>query len=108
MLTFKEFINEAKWSGRLEHSVGSDNHGFIKAYEGDKEVGRLEYKHHPKLNRLDVWMIRTHPEYQRKGIATTIMNAAKEKYPGVKLDWGTKTFDGLKFVRKYEPEEETK
>ena len=104
MLTFKQFITEAKWSGRIEHSIGDDNHQFLKAYDGDKEIGSIEYKHQPKLNRLDVWMLKVHPDHQKKGIGTTLMDAAKARHPEAKWDYGTLTFDGRKFLRKYDPE----
>lgn len=105
MLTFREFLLE-RWEGRIQHSTKEGGFQYLKAYDKDKEIGHLEYKHHPKEKRLDVWMIHVHPDYQRKGVATSIMDAAKEKHPDSKIDWGTKTYDGLKFVRKYDPSSE--
>lgn len=101
MITFKQFILE-NWEGNIKHSSNKDGFQYLRAYnEKGQEVGSLEYKHHPKQNELSVWMIKTHPDYRRKGIATAIMDAAKKRHPDSKIDWGTKTFDGLKFVRKY-------
>lgn len=102
MLRFKQFLFE-KWSGKISHSTGDDGHMFLKAHDDDgNEIGSLEYKHKPELKRIDVWMIETKPSHQRKGVATALMNSVKDKHPGSTIDWGTKTFDGIKFSRKYE------
>ena len=75
--------------------------GYIAFYDkesGDK-AGYIDYGYTPRQayvpeDILDIKYVYVKPEYRRQGVATQLLEALLEKYPGVPVDPGMSTSDG--------------
>jgi GNAT superfamily N-acetyltransferase len=85
------------WDDVYDHYAGESFGSVYATHPETKEViGKLDYGH-TKGEPLAVKWIEVAPEYRRQGIATKLVEKAKQEY-GDNIDWGMSTDDGTSFI----------
>lgn len=94
----KATLGAKVWSD-FRDFAGGDHYGSIYADHDGGRVGHLDFvgnKFGVRINHVG-----TEPAFQRKGVATALVDKLRSEFPTAKLDWGGTTPDGTRFKRAY-------
>lgn len=59
--------------------IGPEYHGYHAAWDGDKQVGKLDYTYYN--GELGIRMVEVDPAYRRQGIADNLLHKLKQENP---------------------------
>jgi GNAT superfamily N-acetyltransferase len=70
--------------------------------ETGEQMGFLEYNvPRRKADKITVQRLETHPDHQRKGVGSALMDEMQRRHPGTPIDHGDRTPDGKAWWAKY-------
>ncbi|EGE39502.1 hypothetical protein GTY83_00425 [Streptomyces sp. SID4928] len=73
----------------------------VLAVVGGVRAGRLDYVVHPDGQALSVWMLDVAPRFQRRNLASVMMDALYAAHPTAWIDHGGRTEDGARWWDRY-------
>lgn len=73
----------------------------LVASVGSSVAGQLDFFLHPDGQAVKVVMLRVHPDFQRRGLATVLMDALYAAYPTAWIDHGWRTENGARWWNGY-------
>ena len=92
-------IFEADQPLRLHQELLNAHHGQldmqIQAFMGDNRVGILNHSVYEGIPRIE--NIEVAENFRRQGIGTAMVQHLANEYPGVEIEWGLRTDDGVAF-----------
>ncbi|MFF2206275.1 hypothetical protein [Streptomyces sp. NPDC058145] len=66
----------------------------LVAVVGRRAAGNLDFHVHPDGQALRVWILEVYPGFQRRGLASVLMDALYAAYPTAWINHGTRSRDG--------------
>ncbi|MFE4304860.1 hypothetical protein ACFRR6_02090 [Streptomyces sp. NPDC056891] len=73
----------------------------VLAMVGGVQAGRLDFLVHPDGQALSVWMLEVEPGFQRRNLASVMMDALYAAHPTAWIDHGGRTQDGARWWNRY-------
>ncbi|WP_143674981.1 hypothetical protein [Streptomyces sp. ScaeMP-e48] len=73
----------------------------VLAMVGGVQAGRLDFVVHPDGQALSVWMLEVEPGFQRRNLASVMMDALYAAHPTAWIDHGGRTEDGARWWDRY-------
>jgi GNAT superfamily N-acetyltransferase len=73
----------------------------LVALVGRSAAGSLDFHVHPDGQALRVWMLEVYPGFQRRGLASVLMDALYAAYPTAWINHGTRSRDGARWWNSY-------
>ncbi|MFD7861620.1 hypothetical protein [Streptomyces sp. NPDC059783] len=73
----------------------------VLALVGGVQAGRLDFVVHPDGQALSVWMLEVEPGFQRRNLASVMMDALYSAHPTAWIDHGGRTEDGARWWDRY-------
>ncbi|MFH8257785.1 hypothetical protein [Streptomyces roseolus] len=73
----------------------------VLALVGGQMAGRLDFLVHPDGQAVSVWGLEVKPEFQRRNLASVMMDALYAAHPAAWIDHGGRTPDGVRWWDRY-------
>ncbi|MFE8940963.1 hypothetical protein ACFYNX_26200 [Streptomyces sp. NPDC007872] len=73
----------------------------VLAMVGGVQAGHLDFIVHPDGQALSVWMLEVEPEFQRRNLASVMMDALYAAHPTAWIDHGGRPQDGARWWNRY-------
>ncbi|MGW6203707.1 GNAT family N-acetyltransferase [Streptomyces sp. NPDC055089] len=73
----------------------------VLALVGGELAGRLDFLVHPDRQAVSVWGVEVEPEFQRRNLASVMMDALYAAHPTAWIDQGGRTPDGARWWDRY-------
>ncbi|MEV0965504.1 hypothetical protein AB0J25_23485 [Streptomyces sp. NPDC049910] len=73
----------------------------VMALVGGQQAGRLDFLVHPDGQAVSVWGLEVEPEFQRRNLASVMMDALYSAHPTAWIDHGGRTAAGVRWWDRY-------